>query len=112
MGCTPAKKAPGPPKAPPVDTRSDRTEVKASWLASVYQDPAPLVTLAEANAGWKGLFRNDPVAALAAFESNAKRGDLPARIGGARAALGAAGRALRCGGRGAAPAPDSRVPRP
>ncbi len=91
VACSPAKKKPGgqgagaPP--PTIDTKADQAAIAQSWLSTLQADPAPLIKLAESNAGWKGIFQNDPVAALGEFEGALKGGQTDARIGAARAAL-------------------------
>lgn len=101
VACSPAKKKAGGGKAgappPTVDTQADQAAVAKSWLATLQTDAGPLIKLAEANAGWKGIFANDPVQALADFESGAKAGDVDAKVGYTRAALELAGTHLAVG---------------
>lgn len=70
-----------------VDVTADKAAARESWLVSLAKDPQPLVALAGSSEGWRPFFEGEIHAAFEAFEQDARRGSLEARIGLARSAL-------------------------
>ncbi|MEE2787830.1 MAG: hypothetical protein VX589_10855 [Myxococcota bacterium] len=89
VGCT-KKKDVAPKKKATAEAKiaqsAEEAEAKQSWILSTAQDPQPLTALAQSSEGWRGLFQNKLVEALAAFRAVKKPSKLD-RIGWARTSL-------------------------
>ena len=86
LGCTKRVDPPPDPGAVKLDLAQDKKAIDASWIISVAKAPEALVELAGSSDGWRGLLTGDPGQALEDFMRTGTA-NVPAQIGGVRAAL-------------------------